>query len=75
MNKNNGLAEQIKGWEQKDAELDKEIELFERQYKHLKPCKRYKETGYCPHLVNAQYRKFGKRADTLIGNLVAMSER
>ena len=71
----NSLAERIKDWEKKDAELDNRMALFENQYKHTKPCKRYIQTGYCLHLVNAQQRNFGKEANSLVADLVAIAKK
>jgi len=69
------LEQKMESWEKRDAELDREMELFEGQYKHTKPCRRYIETGYCTHLVNAQQRKFGKDADALIADLASMAKK
>lgn len=62
-------------WESRGAELDEKMALFESQYKHVKPCKRYMETGYCTHLANAQQRKFGKDTNALIGDLVDIAKK
>lgn len=69
------LEERIKDWEKKDEELDSQIALFEKQFRHPKPCEEYKRTGYCVHLVNAQQRKFGKDTKAHIENIIDISGR
>ena len=63
----------IRDWEMKDAELDGQIAVFEKQFRHIKPCEQYKRTGYCVHLVNAQQKKFGKNTKALVEDFVAIS--
>jgi undecaprenyl pyrophosphate synthase len=64
--------EQAQNWERRDEELNHRIALFEKEFKHMKPCKRYIETKYCVHLVNAQQKKFGKDANNLLADLVGI---
>lgn len=67
------IAERIKGWKNRDTELDRRIAEFEKQYKHPNPCGQYKMTHYCIHLVNAQQKRFGREAKALLDDLVALS--
>ena len=53
MGENNGDYEQ----------LIAEMEAWEKSFSHKKPCKEFKETGWCLHLANAQHRKFRQRID------------
>ncbi len=69
----NNADQSVSEWKREDAELDRKIAQFEKEYKHAKPCKRYLETNYCVHLVNAQEKKFGKESKALIGRLIAIS--
>lgn len=69
------IAEHIKGWKNRDAELDRRIAEFEKQYKHANPCEQYKMTHYCVHLVNAQQKRFGRETKALLNDLVALSSK
>ena len=71
MNDTRKLAQ---NWQMRDKELDDKIAVFETEFKHIKPCKRYIETKYCVHLVNAQQKKFGKEANGLLADLIEIPQ-
>ena len=62
-------------WHKREEQLNNQIAQFEKNYKHRKPCKRYMETGYCPHIATAQQKKFGKHTTNLMDDLLAISGR
>lgn len=70
----NDIQKSTQNWERRDEELNRKIVVFEKEFKHMKPCKRYIETKYCVHLVNAQQKKFGKDANSLLADLVGISQ-
>ena len=51
----------IEAWDNEDAKLVAEMNDFESNWKHRKPCKDYIQNGYCMHLEQAQSRKFKGR--------------
>jgi hypothetical protein len=65
--------QKLKDWRRQEDALDQKITQFEKAYTHRKPCKRYLETGYCPHIANAQQRRFGKDTLDLVDELISLS--
>lgn len=63
------MTTSIEKWDREDTNLIHEMDSFEENWQHKKPCKRYAETGYCSHLEQAQKRRFGKRVSTHLSNL------
>jgi len=59
----------IIAWDNEDAKLIIEMDSFEDDWIHRKPCKEYLKTGYCKHLESAQHRKFGNRIKAHMSNL------
>jgi hypothetical protein len=51
----------IEDWDSEDEKLIAEMKAFEEEWTHMKPCKIYKQTGYCSHLERAKSQKFKGR--------------
>ena len=66
------LLEELALWRKREERLNERIAEFERSYRHRKPCDRYRETGYCPHVASAQERKFGKDTASLMNDLLVL---
>lgn len=60
----------ITAWDTEDKKLIEEMTAFEEQWEHKKPCKEYKQIGYCSHLERAKSRKFKNRVR---GHLVVLA--
>lgn len=67
----NNLVQIVDKWDGNDAKLIAEMDSFENEWTHKKPCKRYIKTGYCSHLEKAQQRKFGNRVKIHLNTLSA----
>lgn len=53
-------------WEKSNKRLLRDMDEWERGYKHRKPCKEFLERGFCEHLVKARTQKF---RDRILGQL------
>lgn len=62
----------VKDWKEKECVLAKEMEEWEKNWKHRQPCERYKRTGFCNHLLKAQNRKFSNRTKSLLFELTEL---
>ncbi len=58
-------------WKGKSQKLFKDMAEWREVYNHKNPCKEYKKTGFCPHLIKARTQKFRYRIRELIGILIS----